>query len=206
MCFSAHAGTTVSVDDPVRWLQGKAQELAAELNAQKAVLDASPQALVAFLESRALPLWETDRMARALLGSYWSKATTEQRKRMKAVWRETLVRYFLRAYPYYHGALPEFEPKADCQTTRRCWVHSHLTVQGHGLVDLDFLLLNHRKSGWKVLDVRVAGVSLVAHKKGECLAVANARGLPALLDALASKNRTVEGLEQEKTLLRERDG
>jgi ABC-type transporter MlaC component len=155
-------------------------------------LDQNEKALEDFLYKNALPFWDTRLMARGLGGKEYRKASATIKQDLEEQWKLTLIRYFLKAFPYYHKQRLELEKTMNCPAKNRCWLRTTIEIAGKQGVELDFYLRwNKPKTGknkWQVIDMRVAGVSLLKHKRGETRGVLHAQGIDGLIKALKNKN------------------
>ncbi|RMH45725.1 MAG: ABC transporter substrate-binding protein [Gammaproteobacteria bacterium] len=190
MVSNAQAVTSESA--PVRWLEEVMHSLHDEFQSKQAQFG-DPVKLRKFFEERVFKYWALDKMARAVVGSAWRDMTPSQQAHWQRIWQQTILRYFMIAMKYYDGTLPTLEKSPECVSAQRCWVRSHIEISGHKTVDLDFFLVKRRDQQWKIADIRVAGISLVLHKRGENLAVIRTKGIDSLLAISEKKNQKALG-------------
>lgn len=175
------------------WLETEANSLLNVLDSKLEVLKSNPEALEAFFYNKALSFWDSQLMARGLAGRFWYKSSHAMKNNLEVQWKWTLVRYFLKALPLYDGQRLHLNEKMNCPSPRRCWLRTSLKVAGKGAVDVDFyahLSKKGKSAGqWKLIDLRVAGVSMIRHKKGETRQLLYEKGIAGLITALFNKNK-----------------
>jgi len=190
--LSAQTTVDKSLPSPIVWLEGEANKMLVQIDSQRIQLDQNEKSLEDFLYKNALPFWDTKLMARGLGGKQYRKASLSLKNSLEEQWKLTLVRYFLKAFPYYNKQRLRLEKTMNCPARNRCWLGTTVDIAGKKGIDLDFYVRWKKpKSGqskWQVIDMRVAGVSLLKHKRGETREVLNKQGIDGLINALKIKN------------------
>ena len=189
-------GTEQSIPSPKNWLQQGSNALLDELDQHLDEFKNDQQSLEQFLYQKALPYWDTRLMSKGLAGKYWYKSNPKLRKELQLNWNWTLVRYFVTAFKFYHGQRLDLENRVKCSIETRCWLRTVVSVVGKEDVNIDFYahLTKHRKSKsnqlqWHLIDIRVAGISIIKHKKGETRQILHQKGIQGLISALSNKNK-----------------
>ncbi len=183
-----------SIISPKVWLETETNALLDRMDEQLATFKSNPQKLETFLYDKSMTFWDSAIMARGLAGRYWYKSSQKTKDALQEQWKWTLIRYFLKAFPFYDGQRLHLENKVNCHGPRRCWLRTAIKIAGKGAVNVDlYAHLSKPKSNtntaqWKLIDIRIAGVSLIKHKKGETRQLLNEKGLSALIAALYKKN------------------
>ncbi len=159
------------------------------LRQRREELRAHPERLYELVRAEVLPHFDFHTIARWVLGKHWRRATPEQRRRFEEEFRQLLVRTYARSLLDYTEARLELLPPRRGRRPGRVIVRSRILPPGGGEpVPVDYLM-RFGPDGWKVVDVRIGGVSLVANYRASFAAQIAARGLDRLLAELAERNR-----------------
>ena len=141
------------------------------------------------VESRLLPYFDAQRATQLALGSHWRRATPEQRERLVREFRTLLVRTYSGALASYRGQAVEYLPLRAKPDETEVTVRSRIRQSGAETIMVEYDLAKGEQ-GWKVFDVRVGGISLVATYRSSFAEEVRNRGIDGLISALESKNRT----------------
>jgi phospholipid transport system substrate-binding protein len=153
--------------------------------------------LIEVIDAKVLPHFNFSSMTALALGQNWRAATPEQRKELVDAFRTLLVRT-------YASALSAFsEQKFDFRPLRAKPADTDVTVQvrviqpGQQPVPIDYAM-EKTAAGWKVYDVMVGGVSLVANYRTEFASVVRSSSIDGLIKDLQTKNKTLERKAEKK--------
>jgi phospholipid transport system substrate-binding protein len=153
--------------------------------------------LIEVIDAKVLPHFNFSSMTALALGQNWRAATPEQRKELVDAFRTLLVRT-------YASALSAFsEQKFDFRPLRAKPADTDVTVQvrviqpGQQPVPIDYAM-EKTAAGWKVYDVMVGGVSLIANYRTEFAGVVRNSGIDGLIKDLQTKNKTLERKVEKK--------
>jgi phospholipid transport system substrate-binding protein len=147
--------------------------------------------LIALIESKALPHFNFESMTQLAMGQGWRKVTPEQKPRLVAEFKTLLVRTYASALSSYSGEKFEFRPLRAKPTDTDVLVQVRVLQPGREPVPIDYSMEN-TAAGWKVYDVNVAGISLVANFRTEFNSLVRDTGVEGLIKTLVSKNRSLE--------------
>jgi phospholipid transport system substrate-binding protein len=151
--------------------------------------------LVEVIDQKVLPHFNFSAMTSLALGQNWNKATPEQKKRLTEEFRTLLVRTYASALAAYSEQKFEFRPLRAKPTDTDVTVQVRVLQPGTQPVPIDYAM-EKTASGWKVYDVMVGGVSLVANYRTEFSNVIRESGIEGLIKNLAAKNRSLAGPEK----------
>jgi phospholipid transport system substrate-binding protein len=145
---------------------------------------------IALIEEKALPHFNFLGMTALAVGPAWQKATPEQKKRLAAEFRDLLVRTYASSLTVFREQNFDFRPlrmkPADTDVTVLVRVLQH----GSQPVNIEYDM-EKTPRGWKVYDVRVAGISLVVNYRTEFANVVRDKGIDGLIATLAAKNKSL---------------
>ncbi|MFY9314159.1 MAG: ABC transporter substrate-binding protein [Burkholderiales bacterium] len=147
--------------------------------------------VIALIEAKVLPHFNFEAMTASAVGRNWAKASTDQKTRLNDEFKTLLVRTYSSALASYSNQKFDFRPLRAKPTDTDVTVNVRVVQSGAQLVTIDYDM-EKRPNGWKVWDVRVAGVSLVANYRTEFDTQVRDNGIDGLIKALQNKNRTLE--------------
>ena len=151
--------------------------------------------LIQLIDAKVLPHFNFTAMTALALGHSWNKATPEQKKRLTEEFRTLLVRTYASALAAYSEQKLEFRPLRAKPTDTDVTVQVRVLQAGAQPVPIDYSM-EKTASGWKVYDVMVGGVSLVANYRTEFNNVVRESGVDGLIKNLAAKNRRFEAAKK----------
>jgi phospholipid transport system substrate-binding protein len=146
--------------------------------------------LIEVIEAKVLPHFNFGAMTALAMGQNWSKASPEQKKRLTEEFRTLLVRTYASALAAYSEQKFDFRPLRAKPTDTDVTVNVRVLQPGAQAVTLDYSM-EKTGSGWKVYDVMVGGVSLVANYRTEFGNTVRASGVDGLIRDLSAKNKSL---------------
>lgn len=147
--------------------------------------------VIALIETKVLPHFNFEAMTASAVGRNWPKASAEQKTRLNDEFRTLLVRTYSSALAAYSNQKFDFRPLRAKSTDTDVTVNVRVVQSGAQPVTIDYDM-EKRPTGWKVWDVRVAGVSLVANYRTEFDSQVRDNGIDGLIKTLQTKNRSLE--------------
>jgi phospholipid transport system substrate-binding protein len=153
--------------------------------------------LVEVIESKVLPHFNFTAMTGLAMGQSWNKSTPEQKKRLTEEFRTLLVRTYASALAAFSEQRLEFRPLRARPTDTDVIVNVRVIQPGSQPIAVDYAM-EKTAAGWKVYDVMVGGVSLVANYRTEFNNMVRESGIDGLIKNLQAKNRTVSPVAEQK--------
>ena len=147
--------------------------------------------VIALIETKVLPHFNFEAMTASAVGRNWAKASVEQKTRLNDEFKTLLVRTYSSALAAYSNQKFDFRPLRAKPTDTDVTVNVRVMQSGAQPVTIDYDM-EKRPGGWKVWDVRVAGVSLVANYRTEFDTQVRDNGIDGLIKTLQTKNRSLE--------------
>lgn len=149
--------------------------------------------LIALIEAKVLPHFNFTAMASSAVGKNWEKANAEQKAKITDEFRTLLVRTYSSAIAAYRDQKFDFRPLRAKPTDTDVTVNVRILEAGGGRqpITLDYDM-EKRPGGWKVWDVRINGISLVANYRTEFDNQVRQTGIEGLIQALQTKNKSLE--------------
>ena len=158
---------------------------------QKDVKDGDRRKLISVIEDKVLPHFNFTAMTSSAVGRNWDKATPEQKSRLVDEFKTLLVRTYASSLAAYSNQRFDFRPLRAKPTDTDVTVNVRVLQSGTEPVQIDYDM-EKRPNGWKVWDVRVAGISLVANYRTEFDNQVRQGGIDGLIKALQAKNHSLE--------------
>lgn len=146
--------------------------------------------IVSVIEEKVLPHFNFTAMTALAMGQNWGKASPEQKKRLIEEFRTLLVRTYASALAAYSEQKFDFRPLRAKPTETDVTVNVRVLQPGGQPVTLDYSM-EKTANGWKVYDVMVGGVSLVANYRTEFANAVRTSGIDGLIKDLQTKNRAL---------------
>lgn len=184
------AGQAVAADQEQarRLVIDTSDRVLAALSAEKERLKKEPQHVYDLVDQIVLPHFDFDRIARWALGKYVRQASPAQLERFTREFRTLLVRTYASALNEYTNQKIDYPPLRGASGSDEVTVHTEVAQPGAFPIPIDYDL--YLKDGtWKVYDVKVDSVSLVANYRTSFYSEIRMKGLDALIDSLAQRNR-----------------
>lgn len=147
--------------------------------------------LISLIDEKVLPHFNFQAMTALAMGQNWRKADAQQKKRLVAEFKTLLVRTYASALAAYSDEKFDFRPLRAKPSDTDVVVQVRVLQAGAQPVPIDYSM-EKTPAGWKVYDVMVGGVSLVANYRTEFNNVVRDSGIEGLIKNLDSKNRTLE--------------
>ena len=143
------------------------------------------------IEEKVLPHFNFGAMTALAMGQNWAKANPEQKKLLTEQFRTLLVRTYASALAAYSEQKFDFRPLRAKPTDTDVTVQVRVIQPGAQPVPIDYSM-EKTAAGWKVYDVMVGGVSLVANYRTEFANVVRNSGVDGLIRDLQAKNKSLE--------------
>ena len=145
--------------------------------------------LIALIEAKVLPHFNFQAMTSSAVGRNWDKASAEQKARLMDEFKTLLVRTYSSALASYSSQKFDFRPLRSKPTDTDVTVNVRILQSGSQPVTIDYDM-EKRPGGWKVWDVRVGGISLVANYRTEFDNLIRESGVEGLIKTLVAKNNS----------------
>jgi phospholipid transport system substrate-binding protein len=158
------------------------------------IRDGSRAKLIQLIDAKVLPHFDFAAMTMLTTGQSWKKASADQKLRLTAEFKTLLVRTYASALASYSDQKLEFRPLRAKPTDTEVTVNVRVLQPGAQPVPIDYSM-EKTPAGWKVYDVAIGGVSLVASYRTEFTNVIREDGIDGLIRKLQAKNRPSESAQ-----------
>ncbi len=184
--FIANANAEVSPDVLVKQT---ADEVLTIIKNDKEIQAGNKQQLYALVEAKILPNFDFDRVCRMVLGKSWRSATPEQQAIFQKEFRSLLLRTYASALGKYKDQVIEYKPLRMEGDAKNVSVKTQILQPGGQPVAVDYDLIKS-EHGWKVYDIVIESVSLVANYRSQFSNEIRLNGLDSLNKKLEEKNKS----------------
>ncbi|MBC7802621.1 MAG: ABC transporter substrate-binding protein [Candidatus Parcubacteria bacterium] len=185
----AVAQATAEIQAPDALVKAVTLEVVEIIQKDKDIQKGDRKKVVALIEAKVLPHFNFAAMTASAVGRNWEKATAEQRARVMDEFKTLLIRTYSSALAAYSSQKFDFRPLRAKPTDTDVTVYVRVMQPGNQPVTIDYDM-EKRAGGWKVWDVRVGGISLVANYRTEFDNLIRESGIDGLIKALNAKNNS----------------
>ena len=182
--------TAVAQAEPVApdaWIRQISGEVIDTVKADKAIQGGDTKKVLALVDAKILPNVDFQRMTSSAVGRYWRQATPDQQKRLQDEFKTLLVRTYAGALTQVKDQTVEMKPLRAKPDDTEVLVRTEVKGKGEP-IQLDYRL-EKVGEGWKIYDVNVLGVWLVATYRASFAQEISSSGIDGLIAKLAEKNK-----------------
>jgi len=162
-------------------------DVIASLRHDSAIRAGDSARIAALVETKIVPHFDFRRITRMAVGPAWRHATPEQQDQLTRQFKRLLVRTYSGALSSYSNQTIEVRPLRAEPQDDEVTVKSFFRQSGAGPMAIEYDL-ERTDAGWKVFEVRVAGVSLVATYRTAFAEEIRNHGVDGLIAVLVRKN------------------
>jgi phospholipid transport system substrate-binding protein len=150
-----------------------------------------PTNVAQLVEGKILPLFDFRRMTSIAMARNWRLASPEQQEALVTHFSTLLVRTYSTALSGYRDQEIEYRPLRGGPSETEVLVRSFLRRPGVEPLTIDYDMADSA-AGWKVYDIKIAGISLVMNYRETFAAAVRSGGIEGLIQSLSDKNRENE--------------
>jgi len=189
-CFLALVSGAAAAQDlaPDALVRGISEDVRSAIRHDKAVQAGDTRKLTALVEARVLPHFDFRRTTQIALGMHWRHASPEQQEELTREFRTLLVRTYSSALASYRDQAIEYRPLRMHPGDSEVTVRTIVRQSGAEPIVIEYDM-ERAAADWKVYDVRVSGISLVATYRTSFAEEVRNNGIDGLITLLERKNR-----------------
>jgi phospholipid transport system substrate-binding protein len=191
LCLAAASAQAQPVAAPDALVKSVTLEVVDLIAKDKEIRAGNRAKLIGLIEQKVLPHFDFTSMTALAVGQNWRKASAEQKAKLAEQFKTLLVRTYASALAAYSDQKFDFRPLRAKPTDTDVTVQVRVLQPGAQPVPIDYSM-EKTAAGWKVYDVMVGGVSLVANYRTEFASAVRTSGVDGLIHDLATKNRSLE--------------
>lgn len=164
------------------------EEVIAILRADKAIQSGDVNRAYKLVEEKVLPNFDFNRMTQLAMAKNWPRANAQQKQQLVAEFRNLLVRTYASALTRFSNQTIEFKPYNAKPGDTDVTVRSQIVQPGGQPLPIDYSLYK-TGFGWKVYDVTIENVSLVANYRASFATTIRQSGIDGLIKTLAAQSQ-----------------
>lgn len=186
----AAASALAQEQAPDALMKRVSEEVIAEIRKDKDIRAGDAAKIAALVEAKIVPHFDFRRITQIAMGAHWRRANPEQQERVTHEFKTLLVRTYSGALAGYRNQVIEFKPLRAAAADTEVTVRSQVRQPGAEPIAIEYDLAKNSQE-WKVFDVRIAGMSLVASYRSAFAEEVRNRGVDGLIALLSQKNGAV---------------
>ena len=179
-------------EDPREMVIATTEEMLGTIREKRAELDANPRLVDQFIIEIVLPHFDFVAMSRATLGKHWRRASKGQQERFVREFRGLLVRTYATALLEYTEESIEYPPLVAGVDDTDVTVRTEIEQPGGLGIPIHYRV-ERQEDGWKVYDVTIDGLSLIANYRNTFNNEIRKVGLDQLIDNIKQGNVDAHG-------------
>jgi phospholipid transport system substrate-binding protein len=163
------------------------QEIRSKIKEEKAAIEKDNERLYDLVDNVVLPHFDFRKMSSWVLGRNWRKANDQQKQKFTDQFRRLLVRTYSKALYDNIDQQIDFLPMRGKPDDDDVTVRTEVPQQGGFPIPIEYKM--HLKNGeWKVYDVVIDAISLVANYRSSFNQEIKKSGIDSLIASLAERN------------------
>lgn len=182
--MAAEAAVSLSPDQLVR---ATADKVLSQVQTNKKSLEVDTSKIYELVNQYILPHFNFLKMSRSVLGKHWLKASPEQQTNFAEAFQVLLVRTYAVALLNYSDQAIEYLPFRMQPDARQAVVKTRISDGASPPLPVDYLLQSEEDGAWKVVDVKIDGISLVSNYRTSFSEHVRRDGIDALIKQLKTR-------------------
>ncbi|MDH5301420.1 MAG: ABC transporter substrate-binding protein [Gammaproteobacteria bacterium] len=173
---------------PQQLVEQTAQKVLGKLKTDRELIKKDPGYIHGLVDEYVLPHFDFEGMGQWVLGKYWRTASESQRSQFVAEFRTLLVRTYATSLTEFTDQKITYLPMRGKEADGDVTVRSEVEQPGSFPVPINYRL--HKKGdAWKVYDVTIDDVSLIANYRTSFSREIKDSGMDKLIQSLAERNK-----------------
>jgi len=172
---------------PNELVKKTAETIIQQIKLEQTQIDENPEYLFKLVDAVVLPHFDFEKMSKWVLGKHWRKADSAQREQFVDEFRQLLVRTYAKALVDNVDQPVEYLPLRAKQGASDVTVNTEIPQDGGFPIPINYSMYQ-TDNGWKVYDVDIDGISLVANYRTSFASEIRRSGIDGLIDKLASRS------------------
>lgn len=184
-------------DDAAAIDQRSPEQIVAETSAQvlealdrgKAHFEEDPAQVGVLIDEIVIPILDLTSMCKLILGRHWKEAHERQRASFIKEFKGMLIRTYAKSLVGYDHAKVRVLPSSGTQGSKYHTVQTELDIgSGKTPLQMAYVFRSNKEDEWKVLDLKVDGLSLAKNFRTSFDQEINETSLDALILRLSNAN------------------
>ena len=175
---------------PDMLIKNLSTEVIAEVRRDKGIQAGDAARIAALVDAKIVPHFDLRRTTQLAVGPSWRRATPEQQERLMQEFKTLLVRTYSGALASYRDQAIEFRSLRAAAGDTEVTVKSLIRQSGAEAIAVEYDLARV-SAQWKIFDMRIGGISLVATYRSSFADEVRNHGVDGLIGLLERKNRQI---------------
>ncbi len=176
---------------PDALIQRVSAEVLTEIKSDKAIQAGDMRKVLTLVDGKVMPHVNFTRMTASVVGPSWRRATPEQKKQLQDGFKTLLIRTYSGALAQVNDQKLNVKPLRLAPEDTEILLRSEVLGRGEP-VQLDYRM-EKTPTGWKIYDINVMGIWMVATYREQFGQEINAKGIDGLIAALVQRNKANAG-------------
>lgn len=176
---------------PQALVEAASNQMLIKLKKEHELLQREPNRLYEMVNEIVLPHFDFQYMSQMVLAKHWRRAKSDERIAFTAEFKMLLVRTYATSLKAYTDQELIYLPFRPGKNAALALVRTEVEQPGGFPIPIDYKL-HDKGNGWKVFDVIIDGVSMVANYRSSFAKEIRKAGLPNLIDTLAARNKKAQ--------------
>jgi phospholipid transport system substrate-binding protein len=174
-------------EDPQHLVKQASDRMIQKLSDNKQQIRDNEKVVMDIVEEILIPLFATNTISRKVLGVHARMASDEQKEQFAQAFKDYMIRFYAKAFAAYNDQEIKFEDTPEFEDKTRVTVKTKLIQPGGQPIPIDYRMQRSGDS-WKVIDVKIEGISLVISNKSQFGSQISRDGLDTVIAKLMYKN------------------
>ena len=168
-------------------VQSTTERMLQALEERRSELDSRPGLIYELVSKIVVPSFDFQRITQYAMGRFWRDADPKQQEALIEEFQRLLVRTYAKALLDYSGQKIKILPLRPGSRKGQVVVHTEVNQPGASVIPIDYQMYL-RDDAWKVYDVAIDGVSLVANYRSSFATEIRRNGIDGLIRSLRARN------------------
>lgn len=179
--------TVLAGSEPQALVKQTTDKVMTKLKAEQAALKDKPERIYDLFNEIVTPHFDFVGMSRWVMGKYWRKASRDQKKRFIKAFRTLMVRTYGVALLDYADLKIKYIPLRSDPNAKDVTVRTRVQPAAGQPIGINYSL-HLKRDAWKIYDVSVDGISLLATFRTSYGSEIRQKGLDKLITKMEEKN------------------
>lgn len=186
VCSLMSSSFAQKAEDALATVKQSVDVVLADLKANKSEYQRNPAALNRMIDSKMLPYFDVDVMARLVLAKNWRDATETQRQMFLDEFKQLIMRTYSSSLLDYTDATVEYGKPSKVNRNRTKIDTTVINSDGKRY-ELT-LSMGYRNGQWKAYDVSMDGLSVITSYRSSMGEEVSQKGLQQVIDEIKALN------------------
>ena len=183
--------------NPQVLVENAINQMLKELETNKAKIAEDKTVVRGIVEQVILPNMAINTISRRVMGKHARKASDEQKARFAEAFKGYMIRFYSNAFAEYTDETVDFLEAPEFEKKKRVTVRTKLNRASGAPIPIDYKLQRSGDS-WKIVDVKIEGISLVISNRSQFGGNISRDGLDTVIAKLEYKNENESEAEEEQ--------